>query len=38
MFQGKYVFSQLVSLIPKYEFDKCVKLYVGNYKVGKFNC
>ncbi len=38
MFQGKYVFTQLVSLIPKYEFDKCVKHYNGNYKVKKFTC
>lgn len=38
MFQGKYVFSQLVSLIPKYEFNKCVKRYKGHYKVKSFLC
>ena len=38
MNQGKYVFSQLVSLIPRYEFDKCVKRYNGNYKLKKFKC
>ena len=38
MFQGQYVFSQLISLIPKYEFDKCVKRYNGNNKTREFRC
>jgi len=38
MFQGQYVFSQIVSLIPKYEFDKCVKRYNGNYRTKNFKC
>ncbi|MDY4528531.1 MAG: DUF4372 domain-containing protein, partial [Parabacteroides sp.] len=25
MNQGKTVFAQIMSLIPRYEFDKCVK-------------
>jgi len=38
MFQGQYVFSQIVSLIPRYEFDKCVSKYAGNYRVQDFKC
>lgn len=30
MNQGKTVFAQIMSLIPRYEFDKCVKRYNGN--------
>lgn len=32
MYEGKFVFNQLVSLISKYEFNKCVTKYQGNYK------
>jgi hypothetical protein len=38
MNQGKYVFSQLISLLPKYEFDKCVERYKGNHKVKDLTC
>ena len=38
MFQGQFVFSQLVSLIPKYEFDKCVERYDGNNHTKDFKC
>ena len=30
MNQGKTVFAQIMSLIPRYEFDKCVKRHNGN--------
>ena len=33
---GKSVFAQLMSLVPWYEFGKCVDKYVGDYKVQKF--
>jgi hypothetical protein len=36
--KGKFVFAQLVSLINRYEFDKCVLRYEGDYKVQDFNC
>jgi hypothetical protein len=36
--QGKYVFAQLNSLISRYEFDKCVSRYNGDYKVKDFSC
>lgn len=38
MNQGKYVFAQLNSLIVRYEFEKCVNRYNGNYKVRDFSC
>lgn len=38
MNQGKYVFAQLFDILPKYEFDKCVARYKGNYKVKGFTC
>lgn len=33
---GKSVFAQLMSLVPWYEFGKCVDRYGGDYKVQKF--
>jgi hypothetical protein len=38
MNQGKTVFSQIMSFISKYQFDKCVAKYKGNYKVQWFTC
>ena len=38
MNQGKTVFSQIMSHISKYEFEKCVARYKGNYKVQRFTC
>lgn len=38
MNQGKYVFAQLFEFLPKYEFDKCVARYQGNYKNKGFTC
>lgn len=38
MHQGQFVFSQLISLFPKYEFDKCVDRYNGNYRTKDFKC
>jgi hypothetical protein len=35
---GKTVFSQLISFLPKYEFNKCVARYRGNFKVQQFSC
>ena len=32
MFRGKFVFSQIVSIISKYEFNKSVEKYHGNYR------
>lgn len=38
MNSGKTVFAQLLQFLPRYEFNKCVKRYDGNYKVRKFPC
>lgn len=38
MYQGKFVFSQVVSGISKYEFNKSVNKYKGNYRVKNFKC
>lgn len=38
MNSGKTVFSQLMSMIPEYEFDKCVAHYNGNHRVRRFSC
>jgi len=35
---GKLVFSQLISYLPKYEFQKCVARYRGHHKVRDFSC
>ena len=38
MSERKYVFSQIASMLPKYEFEKSVDLFNGNYKVQGFTC
>jgi hypothetical protein len=38
MYTGKLVFSQLISFLPKYEFQKCVARYRGHHKVKHFSC
>ena len=38
MYQGKFVFAQLFEYINKYEFEKCVNRYDGDYKVKDFSC
>jgi len=38
MNKGKYVFSQLFDILPRYEFDKCVARYKGDYLVKDFAC
>jgi hypothetical protein len=35
---GTTIFSQLMDFLSIYEFSKCVKRYVGNYKVKSFSC
>jgi len=35
---GKTVFSQLMHVLPRYEFDKCVSRYQGNKWVNDFSC
>ncbi len=35
---GKYVFSQILEFVNRYEFDKCVTRYFGNYRIHELNC
>lgn len=38
MNSGKYVFAQLLQFVNRYEFDKCVKRFDGDYRVRDLNC
>lgn len=38
MNQGSYVLAQVFEIINRYEFDKCVNTYNGNYQVKIFKC
>lgn len=38
MNSGKYVFAQLLQFVNKYEFDKFVNRYNGDYRVRELNC
>ena len=33
--KGRTVFAQLMDFLPKYEFDKCVARYGGNFRARK---
>jgi len=38
MLNDRYVFSQLMDFLPKYEFDRCVTRYQGNRRKRNFSC
>lgn len=38
MNEGKYVFTQVTSFIPRQLFLRLVKKYNGDYRVREFNC
>jgi len=38
MHSGKFVFSQALSLVSRYEFNKCVKRYEGNRHIRELDC
>ena len=38
MYQGSTIFSQIMSHLPIYEFNKCVKRYDGNHRIKTFTC
>ncbi|MDX9823286.1 MAG: DUF4372 domain-containing protein, partial [Syntrophales bacterium] len=35
---GRTVFAQLLQHLPRYEFDKCIRRYDGNYRIRRFPC
>ena len=38
MHSGRYVFSQVVDFVPRYEFDRIVSKYNGNYHARELSC
>lgn len=38
MNEGRFIFSQVVDFVPRYEFDKCVERYDGNYRAHDLTC
>ena len=38
LLKGSLIFSQLISFLPRYEFNKCVAKYKGNRRVKNFSC
>ncbi len=38
MHTGRIVFSQLMDVLPKHEFNKCTHRYGGNYRARQFKC
>ena len=38
MHAGQFVFAQLMSFLPKRDFDRCVRKYRGNYRTRCFSC
>jgi hypothetical protein len=38
MHQGKYVFNQIISFLPRYDFEKCVAEFEGDRRVKTMSC
>ena len=38
MNSGRYVFAQVADFIPRYEFDRIVRKYNGDYHVRELSC
>jgi len=38
MYSGRIIFSQLMSFLPKHEFNKCVHRYQGEHHIRSFSC
>ena len=38
MHSGRFIFAQLLDLLSRYEFNKCVSRYDGNRRVRTFSC
>ncbi len=38
MHHGKYVFSQVMDMVVRYQFNQCVVRYHGHYRVKRFSC
>jgi len=38
MYDGRFVFAQLMDLFPKRDFQQCVDRYRGSYRLRNFSC
>lgn len=38
MYEGRFVFSQLMDVFPRREFQQCVNRYRGSYRLRQFSC
>lgn len=38
MYQGKYIFSQVMKFVPSHQFNECIKRYQGHYYIKSFTC
>ena len=38
MYQGKYIFAQIVDVISRYQFNQCVDRYQGAHRVQQLTC
>ncbi len=38
MHQGKYIFSQIMDVVVRYQFNQCVERYQGDYWTKNFSC
>lgn len=38
MHEGRTIFAQVMDMLPRYEFDKCVAKYRGDYRVRSLSC
>lgn len=38
MHEGRLIFSQIMDFVPRYDFNKCVSKYDGDYRVRSYTC
>jgi len=38
MHEGRTIFAQVMDTLPRYEFEKCVAKYRGDYRVRSLSC
>jgi Domain of unknown function (DUF4372) len=38
MYDGRFIFTQLMDFLPRHQFNRCVDKYQGNYRTRKFSC
>ncbi|MEW6077588.1 MAG: IS4 family transposase [Thermodesulfobacteriota bacterium] len=38
MYQGKFIFSQIMDFLPRNAFNQCVSRYSGNHRIRSFSC